>query len=416
MRIPQCRFTINPKMCMVIYGGIHMKLFVRLFVVVFFSLTLLVPVAHATDDRTPVHVVLEKNETVNKDYFATGDTVRISGTVNGDAYVAGGTVTVDGVINGDLLVAAGTIHISGPIKNDVRALGGMINFTSTVGGNVTLGAGNAVINPEAKIGGSILAGAGTLGIYAPVGKGITAGSGTLTINNSVGGDMLLGVGELTLQPKTKVSGDVTYWAQQEAMVADNVTLSGDMVYHQMPKSDVRKAEISKNGSKAVAMMFTGMAAMMAAAMAIAMFILGLIIMNVLPLFTQRTIQGMQKNPWGSFGLGIVTVILVPIVALMAMATVVGIPVGIFFFMVLGLLGCLGHLYAAFYIGEGMFRWLKADVHRVWHLLVGLCLMGILTMIPFIGWLAKGVLGLIGMGALLFEKQATYKQMRARHLV
>ena len=125
---------------------------------------------------------------------------------------------------------------------------------------------------------------------------------------------------------------------------------------------------------------------------------------------------MQKNLWGSFGLGIVTVILLPVLAVMAMATVIGIPVGMFLLMALGLLCAVGHIYAALFIGQGVFGTFNTNVHRAWQLLVGLVILGIFTLIPVLGWLARSIFVLIGTGAVLFEKHATYRQMRAKHLV
>lgn len=393
-----------------------MKLFARLGVLMVLFATLFVPAAHASNDRPEVNIVLEKKEIVNKDYFAAGDSVHISGTINGDAYIAGGTVTIDGVINGDLLVAGGTVQLGGPVKNDVRAVGGVITFASTVGGNVSLAAGTVVMNPESKITGSVLAGAGTMNIYAPVGRGVTAGVGTLAINSTIGGDVTAAVGELSMQPKTKIAGDVTYWAEKEAVIRDNVQLSGDLVFHAMPKNEAKQAQMAKGNFKAMAAAFTGVAITAVLVSLATMFVLGLILMALLPSFTERTLTGMKKNPWGSFGLGLVTMVVVPILTMTAMMTVVGIPVAVFFIMALGLLGVIGNIYAALYIGHGIFTWLKADVHKAWQLLVGLILMGILAMIPMLGWLAKGIFGLIGVGAVLFEKQATYKQMRAKHIV
>lgn len=393
-----------------------MKLFAKLSVLCLFFAAVLVPSVHASNDRPEVNIVLERKEIVNKDYFAAGDSVRISGTVNGDAYVAGGTVTIDGAINGDLLVAGGTVQISGPIKNDVRAVGGVITFANTVGGNVSLAAGTVVINPESKIGGSVLAGAGTMNMYAPVGKGVTAGVGTLAINSVIGGDLTAAVGELSMQPKTKIAGDVTYWAEKEAVIRDNVQLSGDLVFHEMPKNEAKQAQIAKGNIKAMTAAFTGAIAAAILASLAALFVLGLILMALLPNFTERTLSGLEKNPWGSFGLGLVTMIVIPILTLTAMMTVVGIPVAVFFIMAIGLLSIIGNIYAALYIGRRIFTWLHADVHNAWQLLVGLVLMGILAMIPMLGWLAKGIFGLIGVGAVLFEKQSTYKHMRAKHIV
>lgn len=102
-------------------------------------------------------VILQRNQVVNNDYFASGDTVTISGTVNGDAYIAGGTVIVDGVIDGDLLVAGGIVIISGTVTNDVRAVGGDITVGGKVGRNVTIVGGSALITDTAQINGSLVA-------------------------------------------------------------------------------------------------------------------------------------------------------------------------------------------------------------------------------------------------------------------
>ncbi|MEK7533627.1 MAG: hypothetical protein AAB542_04295 [Patescibacteria group bacterium] len=393
-----------------------MKLFAKVCILVLLSVTFFARFAYAKGNQPQTSVVLERKEIVNKDYFASGDTVRVSGTVNGDVYVAGGSVIVDGTINGDLFAAGGSIQISGPVKNDIRAMGGALSLGGTVGGNVTLGGGTVIISPDAKITGSVIAGAGTLGLYAPVGRGITAGAGTLTVNNTVGGDVLVAVDQLILQSKTKIAGNVTYWGQQKATIADNVALSGELVYYELPKNEAKQAKIASGGVKALTAALAGMAIMMTIVGVVAMFVLGLVIISLLPSFTDKTIHGMQKNLWGSFGLGIVTVILLPVLAVMAMATVIGIPVGMFLLMALGLLCAVGHIYAALFIGQGVFGTFNTNVHRAWQLLVGLVILGIFTLIPVLGWLARSIFVLIGTGAVLFEKHATYRQMRAKHLV
>ena len=258
-----------------------MKLFAKVCILVLLSVTFFARFAYAKGNQPQTSVVLERKEIVNKDYFASGDTVRVSGTVNGDVYVAGGSVIVDGTINGDLFAAGGSIQISGPVKNDIRAMGGALSLGGTVGGNVTLGGGTVIISPDAKITGSVIAGAGTLGLYAPVGRGITAGAGTLTVNNTVGGDVLVAVDQLILQSKTKIAGNVTYWGQQKATIADNVALSGELVYYELPKNEAKQAKIASGGVKALTAALAGMAIMMTIVGVVAMFVLGLVIIWLL---------------------------------------------------------------------------------------------------------------------------------------
>jgi len=392
------------------------KLFAKLFVLILLSITFFSPAVYAKGNDKPINITLEKNEIVNKDYFAAGDTVTLSGVINGDAYVAGGNVLFDGTINGDLFVAGGMVTIRGKVKNDLRAVGGNITIAGPIIGNVTLAGGNTNISPEGSIGGSLLAGTGNLELFGPVGKGITAGVGNFIINAPVGGDALLGTGQLTLQPKTKIAGNLTYWGEEEAAFQGTATVTGSMTYHEATKSHAKPMPISKDWSKGMAVVFSGFGFVAAGIWLLTMFVLGLILMALLPSFTDKTVAIMQKNLWGSFGLGIVTVIVLPVLGLSAMITIIGIPVGLFLFTALSLLCLVGHVYAAFFIGRWVFTGIKAEAHRAWHLLVGLVILGVLTLIPILGWLAHTIVVFVGIGAMLFEKHAVYGEMRKRRLV
>jgi len=237
----------------------------------------------------------------------------------------------------------------------------------------------------------------------------------MTINNKVGGDVMVAAEMLSFLPKSSFTRDVTYWSENEASIASGVVMAGDLVRHDIPKQEKPKA-IGKKSMIAGATMFGGFAFAGAMVAGFALFVLGLILMALLPKFSERTVTLMQKNPWGSFGLGIVTVILLPVLAITAMVTVIGFPIGLFLLMALSLFCLVGHIYAALFIGKGIFSKSQAVVHRAWHLLVGLVILGVFMLIPILGWLAKGIFVLIGTGAILFEKNSVYHQMRQKHLV
>lgn len=392
-----------------------MKLFLRVIVLVLITASFFAPTAYAATSSEETVVILPKSDVVNTDYFAAGNTVRLSGTVNGDAYVAGGSVIVDGTINGDLLVAGGTVQISGAVKNDIRAVAGVITLGNTVGGNVTIGAGTAVINPEAKLNGSLLAGAGSLNVYGPIAKDVTAGTGTFILNAPVSGNMKLAVDEMSLQPKTRIGGDITYWSDEEAKIADNVAIGGALVYHKMPKSESqRPVSVPGKGLMGAVWGAIGLAAL--AGMS-ALFILGLILTTMFPVFSNNTVTQLKKNPWGAFGLGLITVITLPLAGLAAMMTVVGIPLGIFLLVMTVVLCVVSHIYAALFVGSSIcVRFRMSHVHQAWQLAAGILVLILCTFVPVLGWLIKAMLVLMGTGALLFEKHAVYKQLRTKRLV
>ncbi len=124
---------------------------------------------------------------------------------------------------------------------------------------------------------------------------------------------------------------------------------------------------------------------------------------------------MQKNPWASIGIGLVAVIVLPVVAMVLLFTVVGIPLSIFIFFELGILYVAADIFASLFIGERVFSHLKLKPHRAWKLLTGLVLLSMILFIPVIGWIIKAGLILLATGALIAEKLAVYKEMRSKNI-
>lgn len=370
----------------------------------------------AKGPRQPVHVVLSKTQVVNKDYFAVGDTVTISGTVNGDAYVAGGNVLVDGTINGDLLAAGGMVSIDGPVKHNIRVAGGTVIISSEVDGNITAAAGTLIINPGAKILGSLVVGAGNANLFAPVGKGATVGAGNLTVANKIGGDVVAGVGQLALQPNAMIAGSLTYWSKMPTSAATQTQVKGTTLYHQIAQSQKRPMQLAQEGIKGMMALFIGIGVAAVLAGLVITFLIGLIIMSLLPEFTKKTLSVIQDSPWKSLAIGFLSVIAVPVSGVILLLTIIGIPIGILTFMALGLLAYVAHIIGALFIGTWTLEHLHAQAAPVWRLLVGLILFAVVSVVPIIGPFVHVCITLIAMGALVTEKYTVYRQLRAKRML
>lgn len=377
-----------------------MKLFAKLFSIALLTLLLVSPV-YATTNRTPKNIVLPKNEIINTDYFAAGDTVTISGTVEGDAYIAGGTVMVDGTIKGDLFVAGGTVLIYGPILHDVRAMGGTITIQAPISGNVTVAGGTVSFEKEATVKGSVLAGAGTLNLSSTVEKSILAGVGTLT-----------------LLPDAKIKGNLTYWSEQEFVTSGNATVSGAIVRQEPPqqyKDRDQYKNMARIGMKKFAGAMAGFSIVSHMLWGLLLFGIGMLLFRATPVFTQKTIQGVTQSPWNKFLMGLMIVIVVPILGVLLLITVIGIPVAISVFFGLGIVAVVTHIYSSLFVGTKIIKYFHST-NRTLAYFIGLVSMFMLTFVPVMGGLAKGVLGLIVLGAIVKEKNAAYTLMRKHKIV
>lgn len=368
----------------------------------------------AQDNSQKRQVVLEKGEIVNKDYFASGDSVTISGTVNGDAYVAGGTILVDGTINGDLLAAGGTITIHGPVTHNIRVAGGTITISSPVGGNITAGGGNIQISEVAKVTGSLVAGGGNLDIAGPIGRGMTVGAGTLRISNTVGGDVLAGTEQLSLGNGARISGNLNYWSKNTLTRATDATVAGQLMQHAPPKqfAEVKPKPVTPT-------LLAGLGGFLVLFKLIELAgvaIFGAILIRFAPNFLGRVTKTTEAEPWKALLVGFVTIAAAPILVIVLFVTVIGAPIALFTLALLGIVFFFTKIAAAAFIGSKTLELLKKKGNAYGAFLLGLFIITIVRFIPILGWVVAGIAYLMALGGLILAKAKLYSLLREKEFI
>lgn len=388
-----------------------MNMFVR--VVIPFVLLLGAPVVAQDEHPGEVGekdlVSLPAGAVIDKDYFAYGKRVEISGTVNGDVYVAGGQILVDGQINGDLLAAGGKITISGRVSQDVRVAGGRIAITGVVGRNLTVAGGEVDLTDSAAIHGGVVAAGGSLGLAAPIGGDAMLAAGHVTVSNRVGGSIEVATGDLRLTSKAAVSGDVTYRSSKTASIDPGATIGGVVAQKSMP--EFPRPRVGTLLAAAAGALFLAKLVSV-----VSTLVLGLLFLSLFPRYTRSTIETLKKRPWASLGLGFVALVITPIVALLLLVTLLGAPLALIL-TALYLVGMyLGRVFVILWAGMALFAWRNKQVRDVWALVVGLVVYSVLTVIPFIGGLVTLFVILFGLGAILLADRSLYVAAREKEIV
>lgn len=375
----------------------------------FFSIILLVtfsPPALAQKKS----VILPKSQTINKDYFAAGDNVILQGTINGDAYIAGGNVLVDGDINGDLLIAGGNITINGNVKHNIRAIGGTINFYGPVGGNVTVAGGQVSIAESAKIMGSLAAASGNIIILAPVSKDLNIAAGQVNIDNAVGGDVNAAVDHLSLFPQANIHGNLTYWSSNNIDEQSGSTVSGNITKKYIP---VQKTEEVRNNFNRFV---SGFVALFKTTQAIGLFIVGFLILKIMPSYFNRTVEITLKRPWRNILVGLIALIVTPIAGIMLLFTFIGIPIAFILFIIYLVIIYLSKIFISYIVGQKLLEYLKLKLSQPLTLLIGIIVLSILTFIPIIGGFIGLFVLLLGVGGILVEEKGFYNLLRDKKLI
>jgi cytoskeletal protein CcmA (bactofilin family) len=351
-------------------------------------LTAVATPAFAAEVRQGDSVVVGANETINDDLYAFGSTVTILGTVNGDVFIAGSNITMSGTVTGDVFAAGGTTTISGDVRQSVRAVGGTIMLSGPVGKDALIAGGTTSVGGSARIGRDLLATTGTAAISGPVTRNVLVSGGEINLAGPVGGDVKAETETLRLSNGAQIVGGLRYTSPRQAEIAAGATVGGPT---QRFEPQLRQQPVGPFSGPGVAVIdwIRGL---------VGLAVLGVIIAFVFPRFAQREVAVSQRSPWASLGLGFALLVGVPIVALVVLilgALIGGWWLSFFVLAAYALALVVGYVMSALFVGHSAVALLRfPEQHYAWYAIEGLALVGVLTLVPFVG-------GFIGLLAIVF---------------
>lgn len=348
-------------------------------------------------------VTVTKNQTVDSTLYAAGSTVTIDGTVKGDVFCAASTVTITGTVEGDVICAGKQVSVSGKVYGDVRLAGQSVNFDGAVQNSATLFGQSVVTGKDSVVGYDLTVGGSNVALAGQVGRDVVGGASDMNVSGTIGRTAQVETETLTLQNGAKVGGDLVYTSKQKATVSGNASVAGTTTQKQPEATSVRQ-ERESNG------MATG-----AFGWFLTLFVVGLVLWLLMPKWFNGTAQTMTRRPWVALGLGLATLVLTPIASIVLFFTVFGIPLGIAL-LLLWLFALLGSFVFAAY-GTGSWAMNKLGKSgrgfEVLGLVVGIVVLTIVGLIPFVGGLGVFLALLWGLGGITMSAFGSLKAQQAR---
>ena len=126
-----------------------------------------------------------------------------------------------------------------------------------------------------------------------------------------------------------------------------------------------------------------------------MFLLGLLLLLLAPRAAEAVARTASRRALICAGVGLLAFFLLPVIAIAACFTVVGIPLGIVLLLLVLPLYAIAYVTTALVLGR-----LILKKSRILAFLVGLVILGLLTLIPIAGGLIGFLAIVFGLGALL----------------
>jgi cytoskeletal protein CcmA (bactofilin family) len=288
----------------------------------------------ASDYRSGENVTIE--EPTKGNLYTAGGELRILAPVNGDLVAAGGKIWINDTILNDGLIGGGEISVEAAIKGDLRVAGGQVRIRDQVMGDLILMGGEVEVMPDAHIGGDLIIMSGQAKVYGTVaGKmhsysgqlqfsGVAAGEliargGQVTVNGEVRGPSRLSAQELSVGPEARFFADVRYWQEEgEIDFGDRLKDGATATFDPTLKSDLATFDFKKLRR---GLFWFSVYRFMAG------IVLIVLLITMFHRFFSNHAGRLTEQLASSLGYGALYLIGIPVLAILAFITVIGIPVG-----------------------------------------------------------------------------------------
>jgi hypothetical protein len=328
------------------------------------------------------------------DLWQTRQQINIKKPVDGEAVLLGESIIIEQGILEDLIAVGRNITISGPVGQDLRAASENIFINSQINGNATIwSAARATIDKAGEIRGNLRVWSQILEIQGEVLEDVKFSGSVVKITGQIGGNVNLGkIVDLKIGPNTRIGGDLKYKAKK------TFDIPRDAVAGKINYQPVNKASISIwrqiNWFWQIVWFFAALA-------------VGLILINSASPQIKKINVLMVKNPGKSLLLGLVFSFILPIIAMLLMVTLIGIPLGISIFGLWLLLLYIAPILVAFILGKLIVYSFAKDkkiikkTSMIWFMMIGLLGLKLLFLTPWFGGIIKLLTIFWGFGGVMF---------------
>jgi len=333
---------------------------------------------------------LSEGEEYNANIYWAGEQLIIDGDVNGDIIAAGNSIIINGNVNGDVLAAAENVRITGTIDGNIRIAAKKITVDGNIKRAVTI-AGEAIyLNDKSNIGATALMFARQIESRGNISGNLDGATESLFISGKLTHTNIK-VDKLTISNTAEIRGNLNYESVIEAEIDENALIGGDINYTETKVKDFSRYDNAGY--------FVGRFIKL-----LSLFLLGLVLLSLVKRPTIFVIKKMKEDPIKAMLWGLVSFIVIPILALVFAITIIGLPIAIILVASYVVLLFIANIYSALLIGRWTAVKLNWKMIWPWALLLGLFILIVLVSLPFVGGLFFFVAIWWGLGGIVQVKK------------
>jgi hypothetical protein len=216
-------------------------------------------------------------------------------------------------------------------------------------------------------------------------------NGQVDIGGSVGEDVVVLNGDVVVRSGAHVGGDIV--SQTDPTIEEDATVDGNL------QSVATRFDLEGFG---LASRFTWWVGYSASTL-----FLGLLLLLLFRGLDAALATTWRERAGGAIGAGAAMFFLLPIVAVVLLVTIVGIPLGIFLLLALALVYTVGYVAGAHALGRLL---VKPPASRFLAFLAGWAILRVIGLVPVLGGFVWLIASLIGLGLLTIAARRTPSEM------
>ena len=181
--------------------------------------------AGAAEVRRGRSILVPAGDVVHNDLIVAGPSVRIDGTVEGDVIAFTRNLTVTGHVMGDVIAFAGETVIDGNVDGNVRVFSRSVILQGIVAKNVTAFANSVDLISKANVGGGMIVFAGEADLDGKMQRDLLGMVGRTDLDGLIGGQVWIRGGSLTVASTAEIRGPATFEGPQQPVVESGAKLA-----------------------------------------------------------------------------------------------------------------------------------------------------------------------------------------------
>lgn len=390
--------------------------------------------AEAFDGRQAESLIIAQDEVLTEDLYFNGGSLLVDGVIQGDLFFAGGELTINGTIEGDVYAGGNQIEINGTIQDDLLAGGAslIIGESAAVWGDALVGGFGVALENGATVAGDYVIGAQNILIAGDIGRNLSGGGAGVEISGQIAGDVDLEFGEegglpfdiSLLNPNLPEN---TPRVAEGIVLTDGASVAGDFHYNSVRTFDIPAELIAGEISFTQNVIFTPPTTAERVSSGlwqgvqrwIIVLLVGVLALRFAPSLVNRPVELFSANRsrgvlsgalayflWiPALVLAVVLIILlgslfglINLNGVSAMVIAVGLAlVAIDAVLIVLVLTFAANVWAGQLVGNVIFANGPESSQAILPLAVGTLIVVLLGRMPFIGWLVRLAVGIIGLG-------------------